>query len=79
MQYQRTYTEALRTTKEQNQIEQQNQRETKTQQYDEILNNHNHHARNTTYTRSNINTINSQEEQPKDLKHASIQRTMDGN
>ena len=75
----RTYTEALRTAKEQNQIEQQNQRETKTQQHDEILNNHNHHARNTTYTRSNINTINSQEEQPKDLKQASIQRNMDGN
>ena len=37
------------------------------------MNNHNHHARNTTYTRSNINTINRQEEQPKNLKHASIQ------
>ena len=43
------------------------------QQHDEILNNHNHHTRNTTYTRSNIKTINNQEEQPKSLKHASIQ------
>ena len=43
------------------------------QQHDEILNNHNHHTRNTTYTRSNINTISSQEEQLKSLKHASIQ------
>ena len=60
-------------TKQHNQIKQQNQTETKTQQHDEILNNHNHHARNTIYTRSKINTINRQEEQPKNLKHASIQ------
>ena len=58
----RTYAAALRTTK------QQNQTETKTQQHDEILNNHNHLARYTTYTRSNINTINRPEEQPKKLK-----------
>ena len=75
----RAYAAALRTTKQQNQIEQQNQTETKTQQHDEILNNHNHHARNTTYTRFNINTINRQEEQPKNLKHASIQLNGGGN
>ena len=38
-----------------------------------MINNHNQQARNTTYTRSNINTITHQEEQPKNLKHASIQ------
>ena len=38
-----------------------------------MMNNHNQQARNTTYTRSNINTITHQEEQPKNLKHASIQ------
>ena len=75
----RTYAAPLRTAKQQNQIEQQNQTETKTQQHDEILNNHNHHARNTTYTRSNINTINGQEEQPKILKHASIHPNGGGN
>ena len=57
----RTYAAALRS----NQTEQQNQTETKNQQHDEIINNHNQHARNTTYTRSNTNTINRQEEQPK--------------
>ena len=51
----RTYAAALRSNRP---IEQQNQTETKTQQHNEILNIHNHHARNTTYTRSNINTIN---------------------
>ena len=75
----RTYAAALRITKKQNQIEQQNQTETKTQQHDEILNNHNHHARNTTYTRSKINTISRQEEQPKNLKHHSIQSNGGGN
>ena len=61
--------------------EQQNQTETKTQnqQHHEIKNNHNQHARNTSYTRSNINTINRQEEQPKNLKHASIQQNGGGN
>ena len=59
--------------------EQQNQTETKNQQHDEIINNHNQHARNTTYTRSNTNTINRQEEQPKNLKHASIQQNEGGN
>ena len=54
-------------------------RQTKNQQHDEIINNHNQHARNTTYTRSNINSINRQEEQPKNLKHDSIQQTGGGN
>ena len=40
---------------------------------------HNQHAGNTSYTRSNINTINRQEEQPKNLKHASIQQNEGGN
>ena len=69
----RTYAAALRTTK------QQNQTETKIQQHDEILNNHKYHAKNTTYTSSNINTINSQAEQPKKLKHASNQPNGDRN
>ena len=34
---------------------------------------------NTTYTSSNINTINRQEEEPKNLKHASIQPNGGGN
>ena len=51
----------------------------KTQQHDEILNNLNHHARNTTDTSSNINTIKHQEEQPKNLRHASIQSNGSGN
>ena len=62
-----------------NQPIEQNQTETKNQQHDESINNHNQHARNTTYTRSNINTINRQEEQPKNLKHASIQQNGGGN
>ena len=72
----RTYAAALRSNRL---IEQQNQTETKNQQHDEIINNHNHHTRNKTYTRSNINTINRQEEQPKNLKYASIQPNGDGN
>ena len=72
----RTYTVALRSNRP---IEQQNQTETKTQQHDEILNNHNHHARNTTYTGSNINTINRQEQLPNNLKHVSIQSNGVGN
>ena len=67
----RTYAAALRSNRP---TEQQNQTETKNQQHDEIINNHNQHARNRSYTRSNINTINRQEEQPKNLKHASIQQ-----
>ena len=66
----RTYAAALRSNRP---PEQQNQIETKNQWYDEVLNNHNHHARNTTYISSNINTINHQEEEPKNLKQASIQ------
>ena len=62
-----------------NQPIEQNQPETKNQQHDESINNHNQHAKNTTYTRSNINTINHQEEQPKNLKHASIQQNGGGN
>ena len=69
----RTYAAALRTTKEQNQTE------TKTQQHDEILNKHKHHARNTTYASSNTNKISRQEEQSKNLKHASIQPNGGGN
>ena len=72
----RTYAATLRSNRP---IEQQNQTGTKNQQHNEIINNHNHHARNTTYTRSNINTINRQEEQPKNLKHASIQPNGGGN
>ena len=53
-------------------------RQTKNQQHDEIINNHNQHARNTTYTRFNISTINRQEEQPKNLKHASTQQNGGG-
>ena len=68
----RTYTAALRSNR-------QSQTETKTQQHDEILNNHNHHARNTTYTRPNINTINRQEQLPNNLKHVSIQSNGVGN
>ena len=68
----RAYTAALRSNRP---TEQQNQTETKNQQHDEIINNHNQHARNTTYTRSNINTINRQEEQPENLKQASIQQS----
>ena len=67
----RTYAAALKSNQP---TEQQNQTETKNQQHDEIINNHNQHARNTSYTRSNINTINCREEQPKNLKHASIQQ-----
>ena len=72
----RTHAAALRTnrpSKEQNQIE------TKNQQHDEVLNDNNHHTRNTTYKSSNINTINYQEEEPKNLKHASIQPNLGGN
>ena len=72
----RTYAAALRSNRP---TEQQNQTETKNQQHDEIINNRNQHARNTTYTRSNTNTINRQEEQPKNLKHASIQQNAGGN
>ena len=72
----RTYAAALRSNRP---TEQQNQTEAKNQQRDEIINNHNQHARNTTCTRSNINTINRQEEQPKNLKHASIQQNGGGN
>ena len=43
-----------------------------------MINNHNRQARNTTYTRSNINTITHQEQQPKNLKHASIQQNRGG-
>ena len=45
----RTYAAALRSNRP---TEQQNQTETKKTQHDEIINNHNQHARNTTYTRS---------------------------
>ena len=72
----RTYAAALRSNRP---IEEQNQTETKNHQHDEITNNHNQHARNTTYTRSNINTIIRQEEQPKNLKHTSIQQNGGGN
>ena len=72
----RTYTAALKSNQP---TEQQNQAETKNQQHDEIINNHNQHARNTSYTRSNINTINHRKEQPKNLKHASIQQNGGGN
>ena len=72
----RTYAAALKSNQPN---EQQNQTETKNQQHNEIINNHNQHARNTIYTRSNINTINRQEEQPKNLKHASIQQNGGGN
>ena len=72
----RTYAAALKSNQPN---EQQNQTETKNQQHDEIINNHNQHARNTSYTRSNINTINRREEQPKNLKHASIQQNGGGN
>ena len=71
----RTYTAALSNQP----TEQQNQTETKIQQQDEIINNHNQHARNTSYTRSNINTINRREEEPKNLKHASIHQNGSGN
>ena len=50
----------------------------KNQQHDEIINNHNQHARNAIYTRSNINTINRQEKQAKNLKHVSTQPIMGG-
>ena len=66
----RTYAAALRTNRP---SEQQNQIKTKNQQHNEVSNNHNHHTRNAAYTSSNINTINRQEEEPKKLKHASIQ------
>ena len=59
-------------------IEQQNFTETNNQQHDEILSNK-HDARNTTNTRSNTSTINSQEEQPKNLKYATIQPNGNGN
>ena len=72
----RTYAAALRSNRP---PEQQNQIETKNQQHDEVLNNHNHHARYTTYTSSNINTINRQEEEPKNLKLTSIQPIGGGN
>ena len=72
----RTYAAALRSNRP---TEQQNQTETKNEQHNEIINNHNQLARNTSYTRSNINTINRQEEQPKSLKHASIQQNRGGN
>ena len=72
----RTFAAALRSNRP---TEQQYQTETKNQQHDEIINNHNQHARNTTYTSSNTNTINRQEEQPKNLKHASIQQNGGGN
>ena len=52
--------------------EQQNKREAKNQQHDEILSNHDHHARNTTYTRSNTNAINCHEEETKNFRHAPI-------
>ena len=71
----RTYAAALRSNR---QTEQQNQTETKNQQHDEIINN-NLHARNTSYTRSDINTMNRQEEQPKNLKHRPIQQNGGGN
>ena len=69
----RTYAAALRSNRP---PEQQNQIETKNQRHDEVLNNHNHHA---TYISSNINTINRQEEEPKNLKQASIQPIGGGN
>ena len=72
----RTYAAALKSNQP---TEQQNQTDTKNQQHDEIINNHNQHVRNTSYTRSNINTINRREEQPKNLKHASIQQNGGGN
>ena len=72
----RTYTATLKSNQP---TEQQNQTETKNQQHDEIINNHNQHARNTSYTRSDINTINRREEQPKNLKQASIQQNGGGN
>ena len=72
----RTYTAALRSNRP---SEEQNQIETKNQQHDEVLNNNNHHTRNTTYKSSNIYTINHQEEEPKNLKHASIQPNLSGN
>ena len=72
----RTYAATLRSNRP---TEKQNQTETKKQQHDEIINNHNQQARNTTYARSNINTINRQEEQPKNLKHVSIQQNGGGN
>ena len=65
----RAYAAALRNNRP---VKQQNKAETKIQQHDEILSNHNHHARNTSYTRSNTDTINCHEEEPKNLKHASI-------
>ena len=71
----RTYVAALKSNQP---TKQQNQIETKNQQHDEIINNHNQHARNTSCTRSNINTINRREEQPKNLKHASIQQNGGG-
>ena len=72
----RTYAAPLRSNRP---IEQQNQTETKSQQHDEIINNHNQHARTTTNTRSNINAIHCQEEQPKNLEHASIRPNGAGN
>ena len=72
----RTYAAALRTNRP---SEQQNQIKTKNQQHNEVSNNHNHHTRNAAYTSSNINTINRQEEEPKNLKLTSIQPIGGGN
>ena len=38
-----------------------------------MLSNHNHHARNKTYLWSNKKKINGHQEEPKNLKHVSIQ------
>ena len=55
------------------------QTEIKNEQHDEILNSHNHHAKNTTYTSSKTNAIIRHEKQSKNLKQTSMQPNVGGN